>query len=502
MKEKHFPNSSCDCCGMSRRCFLSTTAMSALVPSLFVSAQTEFPSEREFKRPIDLATFRPKPKVRIVGVVIRDKLPYWLGWPGSSYDVEGHRKEYEKAFYDSANRVGVTLEMLPDPIEDDSVVEKFIQFISAEKPDAILIHIQRRKKWKIIEQIYECTHIPMIVWAPIGTVFTTQIHEFARKEGVYILSTLDTSSVDQAFRAVRAKKQLETTRILVVHGNERKDEVMDRFNTKIRHVPRSMMEEMFQRVPVTDEVKDIAQEMKENALKVIEPTDEDLINAGRSYVAGKHLLRVEEANAITTDCLGMVTQKTVPTPPCMGACLFQDHGVTYGCEADIFGAFSLMFVSYLFDRPGFMNDPVPETVKNELITAHCVCGTKLNGFDKPPEPYILRSHSESNIGVSLQVLWKEGQPVTLVRFNNPNELILDTGVVTENINTPPAGGCRTNFSIKMDNVEESKDVLGFHQVVFYGNYRREVQAFCQLYGIKVVHSPSVANPMIPKDKQS
>jgi hypothetical protein len=32
-------------------------------------------------------------------------------------------------------------------------------------------------------------------------------------------------------------------------------------------------------------------------------------------------------------------------------------------------------------------------------------------------------------------------------------------------------------------------VRGFHQVVFLGNHRREVEAFCQLHGISVVHSP-------------
>ena len=86
-----------------------------------------------------------------------------------------------------------------------------------------------------------------------------------------------------------------------------------------------------------------------------------------------------------------------------------------------------MLTSYLFDKPGFMNDPVPETVDNLLLAAHCVCGTKLDGFDGPRERHILRSHSESDLGVSPQVLWKEGRPATLVRFQNPNELILNTG---------------------------------------------------------------------------
>jgi hypothetical protein len=38
-------------------------------------------------------------------------------------------------------------------------------------------------------------------------------------------------------------------------------------------------------------------------------------------------------------------------------------------------------------------------------------------------------------------------------------------------------------------VEDARDVMGFHQVVTLGNHRRIVEAFCQLYGIKVVHSP-------------
>jgi len=148
-----------------------------------------------------------------------------------------------------------------------------------------------------------------------------------------------------------------------------------------------------------------------------------------------------------------------------------------------------LLVSYLFDKPGFMNDPVPETAKNLLIAAHCTCGTRLNGFSRAREPYILRSHSESNLGVAMEVLWQAGQPVTLVSFQNPNQLILDTGTVVGNVQTPPAGGCRTSFEIKMDRVEDARDVLGFHQVVFYGDHRREVEAFCQMFGVRVIHSP-------------
>jgi hypothetical protein len=128
-----------------------------------------------------------------------------------------------------------------------------------------------------------------------------------------------------------------------------------------------------------------------------------------------------------------------------------------------------MFVAHLFDQPGFMQDPVAETAQNLLVAAHCTCATKLNGFDKPSVPFILRSHSESDIGVSMQVLWEEGRKVTLVRFTGPDQVIIDSGTIVGNVQTPPAGGCRTSLEIRMDNGKQVRD-------------------YCQLYGIQAISS--------------
>jgi len=61
--------------------------------------------------------------------------------------------------------------------------------------------------------------------------------------------------------------------------------------------------------------------------------------------------------------------------------------------------------------------------------------------------------------------------------------------VVKNIDTPPAGGCRTSVELQMDNIEDCRDVKGFHQVVTLGNHRRILEGFCELYGIKHIHSP-------------
>lgn len=479
------------CDGMSRRRFLATVSAAALGAVVLGLERRGVIAAEDLGEYVDLASLRPRPRVRIRSAVVRLKPPYWLGWPGTSYDLEGHRKEYDRMFADAARRVGVALEQEPEPLESDEAVNAFARRLEAERPDAVVVSLQHMGVWHWADRISKAG-VPTVIFAPVGTAFTGHVLEISRRPGVHVVSSLETSAVEQAFRMVRAKKQFEATRLLVVAGEERNETALERLGTKVRYIPRRTLHELFARMPETDEVRAIADEMRRGARRIVEPTGRDLLNAARAYTTAKRLLKDEDANGLTTDCLGMVAARVVPTPPCMAASLFQDSGVTYGCEADVFGAISLMLTSYLFDRPGFMNDPVPETVKNLLIAAHCVSGTRLNGFDKPREPYILRSHAESNIGVALQVLWRVGQPVTLVRFTDPNQLILDTGTVVGNVNTPPAGGCRTSVEIKMDRVEDARDVLGFHQVVFYGDHRRDVEAFCQMYGIKVINSPEKA----------
>lgn len=481
----------CCSCLMSRRCFLGAAAAAAAAPML-AGFQGQAAARDNLGEYIDMASLRPRPAVNVASAVVRRKPPYWLGWPGTAYDLEGHRQRYCAGFAQAARRVGVTLAQKEQPLEDDAAVAAFVSELQAQKPDAVLIMLQHFDTWHWADAIAKAG-IPTIVFAPVGMAFTMHVLEISRRPGLHVISSLELAPVEQALRAVRARKQMEAARLLIVAGNDSQDGEVALLGTKLRRVPRNTLHELFDRMPENDEVHDAARHMRRRAEKVVEPTRTDTLNAARTFTTAKRLLKDHECNGLTTDCLGMVTERKVPTPPCMAATMFQDGGLTYGCEADLNAALSLMLVSYLFDKPGFMQDPVPETYKNVLIGAHCSSGTRLNGFNADPEPYILRSHSESNLGVATQVLWKEEQPVTLVLYDSGNkQLLLDSGTVVGNVQTPPAGGCRTSVEIAMDRVEDVRDVKGFHQVIFYGNHRRDVEAFCQLFGIPVLHSPEHA----------
>lgn len=482
------PNPCHRCCVSRRECLkvLSLSAVGAGLGSGLVAAASAAAGKGEF---IDPASLRPKPQVRVAATFLEFPRPYWLGWPGTAYDLDGHQKEYSGRLLESAHRTGVQVSLEPKPINSESALGEWIQRAKAQQPHALLVMLQHMHCWAWVSRVAKEAALPLIVFAPVGTAFTGHVAAAARLPRVHIISSLEWSAVEAGLRMVRAKRMFEETRVLWIRGKERNETVMERLGMKVRAIPRDTFNQEFDKQPATEEVKDVANDLRKRAQKIVEPKEQDLVNAARAYVTAKRLLAAEQANALSMDCLGMVGAKLVPTPPCAGWTLLQDQGITAGCEADLFGAVSLMMTSYLLDRPGFINDPVPETVKNLLIAAHCTSGTRLEGFDKPPAPFILRSHSESNIGVATQVLWPAGQPVTLVRFNNANEMIIDTGKVAGNVNTPPAGGCRTSVEIAMDSVEDCRDVRGFHQVVVLGNHRRVLEGFCELYGIKAIRSP-------------
>ena len=99
------------------------SSLAAFAATPFMSVAAGEPAEdKDLGEHIDLKSLRPAPKVRIKEVILRRETPYWLGWPGTSYDLAGHRKEYEAAFQQMADKTGIALQMEPKPIEKEELV--------------------------------------------------------------------------------------------------------------------------------------------------------------------------------------------------------------------------------------------------------------------------------------------------------------------------------------------------------------------------------------------
>jgi hypothetical protein len=281
--------------------------------------------------------------------------------------------------------------------------------------------------------------------------------------------------------------QMKNATIVFLKGNKPSERTLEVIGTKLRYQPRARFPEELKKVETGDEVKAIAAYYTKEAKKIVEPTKQDILNSAKTYVTCRRIMAAEKCQGISMDCLGLIGGHKIPCPPCIAFSRLLDEGAVGTCECDWNSAISQLLTARLTGHPGFMQDPAPNTVNNTLMAAHCTCPTKLAGAGKPHTPFILRSHSESNLGVSPQVLWPVGERVTHMKFVGPQRIILGTGKVVRNIETPPSGGCRTSIEATVDGVADSRDVKGFHQLVILGDHEVLFKAYAKLAGIAVEH---------------
>ncbi|HUU97450.1 MAG TPA: hypothetical protein VM487_17070 [Phycisphaerae bacterium] len=482
-------HSDCSCYGLdseiSRRGFLVAAAGTTMAGGFLLRAATAAEAAQ---------TVQPEPQSEwpdVCVAYVRPKEKYWLGWPGTAWEVnryEDFMTESRSLLEQFGRELKVRVNFEPEPLYDPAAVDKFVAKIKATKPKGVVLFPLHMNQWGQVDKIAHAG-APTIIFAGLGVCFTGHIQNISRLPGVYLASSPDfeLNPVRYGLKMIRTAHDIRRMRIAVLAGDETKDEVLEPFGLKIRRLPRQRFIDTLKTIGETPEVVAVAEEYQKAAQKVVEPSRTDLINASRNYFTSLKILEEEDCNGITMDCLGAVSQRQIPCPPCMAWSKLLDVGIPAICEADINAVMSNTLCCKLLDKPGFMQDPVPETVHNTFIGAHCVCPTRLNGYDQPREPFILRSHAESDIGVSLQVLWRPEQEVTIMQCDGPGKMILGKGKVLRNFDTPPAGGCRTSVELAIDAPPDTRDTKGFHQLFIYGDHVRDFQAYGQMYGIATEH---------------
>ena len=112
----------------------------------------------------------------------------------------------------------------------------------------------------------------------------------------------------------------------------------------------------------------------------------------------KDLMIKERAQAITSShCMG------APAKGCLTFSKLNDLGLVGACEGDMDSTLTMLMFAYAFGVPGFITDPVIDTSQNALIHFHCTCATKMDGPGGQRLPFTIRTQSDSERGVSLDV---------------------------------------------------------------------------------------------------
>jgi hypothetical protein len=465
---------------MDRRNFMASVGLSALAaPGLtgMVSAT---------------AADQPPPgaKPRALAAFLHPNVErYWMGWPGAAYDIAARQADYKKTLVDAAEELGVELEVEDEPVADMADVDQLLARCKQSPPDGVILAVMglHPSYWPHAEKFLASRgEVPTIVFAPMGVAFTGNLQNSRKARKCFVASTQDRDWLATGMRMLRTIWDMKTTRLCIINGNKTYDQQLKVIGTTLHHIPLNRWTDELAKQDVSSEVKQLADEFAKTAKKIVEPKPQDLINAAKAYFVGKKIMADEQCHGISLNCLGLIGERKIPCPPCMAWSKLNDEGSVGCCECDWKAAISLRLCALLTGRPGFMQDPVPNTVNGTFMGAHCSSPTRLRGFDQPPEPVILRNHSESTLGVSPQVLWPLGEPTTIMCFQDPGKIILGTGRVVANIDTPPSGGCRTSVELEMDSVSDPRDCKGFHQPFILGKLDRLFKAYCQLAGIEVV----------------
>jgi hypothetical protein len=470
----------------SRRQFVCTLAASGLLPKFSFGAGT---SEDQPVKPCGpAASYQP----RIHAAFVRRRGEYGMLWPGAIYDGDQARRDYGLALQASVKQLGLQLSMRLEPIYSLAEGEAWLGEAQSQKPDGLLLLLLDRQQhaWPTAYKAAD-TGIPTVVFSPVGTSFTTNTESLAQRQGVFIASTSDFAQAHFGLKMLRARALLREMRFVVLQGNERKDSRVPHFGTHLRHVPAQEFLTEYNRLAVNAAIERMADSYLREARTVRGATRQDVVAGVRSYLVASRFLQREGGDGITMDCLGALGQTKVSLP-CIAWSRMLDDGIPAACEADIGAALTHALVQWLFDRPGFQQDPVAETQRDCLIGAHCSCATRLNGFDQAPEPFDIVHHHGNRDAVP-RTQWRVGQRITIADVIPPNEradqepararMVIGTGTVVENVSVPPAGGCVVSVMVRMDGQPDLLAYPGFHQLFFYGDFRKELLAYCRLDGI-------------------
>jgi len=474
-------------CSVSRRAFIKgSTAF--LAGSSLLAGCNSFSNQKIVGKPIRPCGPASQCTPTIRAAFVRRREEYGMWWPGAVYDGEAARTMYAGKMAETAAQLGAKLELRPEPIYTREEGQAWLAQAEADHADGLVLVMLDRQQhsWPTAQKV-AASDIPSIIFSPLGTSFTTNTVHLADTPGCVVYSTNDFGQAAYGMKMLCARARMRNTRCVVLRGNQRKDAPLADTGITLRYIPAGDFIEEYRRTPDSEEILAMADSYMRRARKRIGASRQDVINGLKSYYVAGRLLEREGGDAITMDCLGALGKIDVSLP-CIAWSRMNDDGIPAACEADTGAVASLVMTHYLFDRPGFQQDPVADTADDTIIGAHCSCATRLNGYAAPPEPFDIKHHHGNRDAVP-RTIWREGQRVTSIDLlpgnaTQPSTVLVSAGTVTDNMEVPPSGGCVVSVKVKFDGNQEVLSFPGFHQIFFYGDYKEHVRDFCQLCGFE------------------
>ena len=484
-------------CPLNRREFLARFGIAGGAILTLNSGFVSFDSQVDISRPTLPGEGEVKPRIRVAFSRRLDDYSDWMSSPGAAYDPAASQSMYTKILENAASTLNVDLDIENSPLRGTDCVDLFIRETKARGANSVIIIVMQSHAdgWGQIDHFIEHRNdLPALVYAPRGTYFrTSQLRQYQGISNFFLGATHDVDWLATGMRNLKVLWQMENTHLADIGGNPEGGEKLEPIGITVNRISLERYVDAYRATEGSTKARDIANEYFEKVKEIVEPSKDDLIESARTYLACRQIMDDTGCHALTLDCLSLVRDPGTPTcpPPCLAFSRLLDERTCGCCERDINAAILLMLSSYLFDKPGFMHNPTPFTVRKTYGGTHCSAPTLMSGFTWPGDSLVLRSHAESDVGVAPQVKFGTNQPATLMQFVPPNRLLVATGTILANIVTKPGsgvGGCRTGVEMAMDDVDNVLDIPdNRHNVLIYGRHLHELNVWGQLAGVNVEH---------------
>ncbi|MHC4155368.1 MAG: sugar isomerase, partial [Planctomycetota bacterium] len=185
----------------------------------------------------------------------------------------------------------------------------------------------------------------------------------------------------------------------------------------------------------------------------------------------KRLMAAADTDAITINHCMVTIMPISETTACLPLSMLNDSGYMAFCESDFVVIPSGILLHYISGKPVFFNDPTYP--HDGVVTmAHCTAPRKMDGENL--EPARVLTHFESDYGAAPKVEMKLGQKITVIDPDFACKRWL--GFEGEIVDNPFLDICRSQIDvqIKGDCEKLVAETRGFHWMVSYGNYLKEV----------------------------
>lgn len=300
---------------------------------------------------------------------------------------------------------------------------------------------------------------------------------------------------DESFlRGLRARKYLSESKFLYIgeipsfsapQGPYDFPRIEKRFGVRARHIETNEFYRYFDRFD-EKEVRRELESWRREFDRVLEPTEEHLMDATRAYLALRELSRREDANGITVNC-GRFTEER-PVVPCLAFNRLIDEGVMCACEGDITAMLSSLLLHAVSQKAVSMGNFGSSRGRfgareGEVTMEHDIIPLSLSSGK-----FTVRDYHGRRFGVTAYADVDAGQPMTLLNMDrNLSTISVIEGTI---VGSEDGIHCREIIRMKVDGSIE--DVPGIavgsqHVSMTLGHWMEALMEAAQLLGLEVSH---------------